>query len=73
MNTFKDYKELVVLSLDVLPATENELKKRDFIKRVAVEHIDRMLMDLENNNHIYTKGNKYYAYKKSSFLINKEH
>ena len=52
----KDLQDLILLSLLVIPCSEEELKKRDFLKNISEYGIDLCLNFLEKNNAIYYKG-----------------
>ena len=68
----RELKQLIVLSLNISPCDIDELMTRDFLKNKSPSGIDRLVMQLEKDNHLYEKGDKLYAYKKSEFLQDSE-
>lgn len=72
-NSIKDLKELIVLSINCRPTNDlDDLMQRDFLKNKSRYGIEILLHDLRRNKHLYKKGAKLYAYKKSEFLRDSE-
>lgn len=57
-----DLKDMILRSLAITPATHEELIKRDFLKNISPEGVDRILHWLEQEKKIYCNGDKYTVY-----------
>lgn len=72
MNDIRDLKNLIILSLGVVPADINNLMKRDFLSNRSRYGIERLLQQLKKDGKIYMRRDKFYAYKKSVSLAEAE-
>lgn len=62
----------IAASLWMLPCTFEELCKRDFLKGKSEYGVQVIMGLIENKGWIYQRGDKYYCYKSTAKMLNRE-
>ena len=60
----KEFKKNIAASLYILPGSLNELMTREFLKNISSFGVDQLLHQMEKDEWIYYRYEKYYTYKK---------
>lgn len=63
-NPFKELRDNIAKSIDIIPCTFDELMTRDFLKTTSRWGVDMQIEKLEQLGAIYYKGDTMHVYKK---------